>query len=128
MLLAFSTVSLSPAPLLLLYTISNALKAHFESLHEKIRALSKDSSEISVKDIVEYHWKIEDWVRELNDIYSPIINASFIYYSFFICNAGFQVIVVSDCLTQINERSPINTRNLFKICKIFVFVLMFRNY
>jgi hypothetical protein len=95
-LLAFSTVSLSPAPLLLLYAISNALKAHFESLHEKIRALSMDRSEISVKHIVEYHRKIEDWVLELNNVYSAIINASFIYYSFLICNAGFQVIGVSD--------------------------------
>ncbi len=47
------------------------------------------------------------WVKELNEIYSPISNAMSVYYAILICTTGFQIVIVSCEAMNIRPCIPI---------------------
>jgi hypothetical protein len=110
-ILAISIIFATLGPVTTIFAISNNLAAHFQYLQEHYRAIqlqdSFDRERLEIQKCVRFHKQMMGWVKELNEIYSPISNAMSVYYAILICTTGFQIVIVSCEAMNIRPCIPI---------------------
>jgi hypothetical protein len=82
----------------LIFAICNNIKAHLKILGNRLKDIKLNDStkkiQEELKDVINSHQDIIQWVERLNDIYSPLLNTMSIYYGLLIGVSALQIIVV----------------------------------